>query len=47
MTLFIDELDKIPIDITPGYKFVYNAREGEFFTFKDGEYSYAQKITKG
>jgi|GEM_PF-2493724 len=40
--LFIDELDKIPIDITPGYKFFYNVREGEFFTFKDGEYSYAQ-----
>ena len=41
-TLFINELDRLPIDITPGYKFLYSARDGEFFIFEDGEYSYAQ-----
>ena len=39
---FRDELDTIPIDITPGYKYIYEPVDGEYFIFNDGKYSYVQ-----
>ena len=40
--MIASEMNKVPIDLTPGYKFVFDFIDGSSVWFNEGEYSYAQ-----
>ena len=42
MELLANEMNKVPIDLTPGYAFIYDFKDGSSVVFNDGEYRYKE-----